>query len=106
MDNEETIRLVEATIDKIRPFLRRDGGDIELIGFRDGIVYVSMVGACQGCVMASDDISTGVAVIVMEEVPGVLGVRMDDIPPDLYDAYLKRKQEAAIKAVMEASEGN
>ena len=56
--------------------------------------------------MASDDISTGVEVIVMEEVPGVLGVRMDDIPPDLYDAYLKRKQEAAIKAVMEASEGN
>ena len=104
MDQEETIRLIEATIDKIRPFLRRDGGDIELIGFRDGIVYVSMVGACQGCIMAGEDISTGVEVILMEEVPGVLGVRMDNIPPDLYDEYLKKKQEAALKAVLEAKE--
>ena len=104
MENEETLRLIEATIDKIRPFLRRDGGDIELIGFRDGIVYVSMVGACQGCMMAGEDISSGVEIILMEEVPGVLGVRMDDVPPDLYNAYIKAKQEAALKAVMEVEQ--
>ena len=49
MEDEATIQLIQATIDKVRPFLQRDGGDIDYIGFRDGIVYVTMVGACQGC---------------------------------------------------------
>ena len=91
MNEEETVRLIEATLDKIRPFLQRDGGDVDFIGFRDGIVYVTMVGACQGCSFAQEDISAGVEIIVMEEVPGVLGVQTDDVPDDLMQAYLKRK---------------
>lgn len=91
MDEQETIKLIEATIDKVRPFLQRDGGDIDFVGFRDGIVYVLMVGACQGCVMAGADISAGVEIILMEEVPGVLRVTQDDIPEDLMAEYLDRK---------------
>ena len=91
MNEEETVRLIEATLDKIRPFLQRDGGDVDFIGFRDGIVYVTMVGACQGCSFAQEDISAGVEIIVMEEVPGILGVQTDDVPDDLMQAYLKRK---------------
>ena len=87
MEYEETLRLIEATLDKIRPFLQRDGGDIDFIGFRDGIVYVSMVGACQGCMYAQDDISAGVEIILMEEVPGVLAVQTNDIPEDILKAY-------------------
>ena len=60
-------------------------------GFRDGIVYVSMVGACEGCLYAQDDISAGVEIILMEEVPGVLAVRTDEVPADLMTAYLERK---------------
>lgn len=93
MNEEETIRLIEATLDKIRPFLQRDGGDVEFIGFRDGIVYVTMVGACQGCAYAQDDISAGVEIIVMEEVPGVLAVKTEDVPADLMTAYLEKKQK-------------
>ena len=91
MNEEETVRLIEATLDKIRPFLRRDGGDIDYIGFRDGIVYVTMVGACQGCTFAQDDISAGVEIILMEEVPGVLAVQTNDVPEDLMKAYIDRK---------------
>lgn len=91
MDEQETIRLIEATLDKVRPFLQRDGGDIEFIGFRNGIVYVTMVGACEGCMYASDDISAGVEIIIMEEVPGILAVQTNDIPEDLMTAYLERK---------------
>ena len=91
MDEQETIRLIEATLDKIRPFLQRDGGDVEFIGFRDGIVYVAMTGACEGCMYAADDISAGVEIIIMEEVPGVLAVQMNDVPEDLMAAYLDRK---------------
>ncbi len=93
MNEEETIRLIEATLDKIRPFLQRDGGDVEFIGFRDGIVYVTMVGACEGCAYAQDDISAGVEIIVMEEVPGVLAVKTEDVPADLMTAYLEKKQK-------------
>ena len=88
MNEEETIRLIEATLDKIRPFLQRDGGDVHFIGFRDGIVYVTMVGACQGCSFAQEDISAGVEIIIMEEVPGVLAVKTEDVPEDLLAAYL------------------
>lgn len=91
MSDEETIALIEATLDKIRPFLQRDGGDVELIGFRDGIVYVTMVGACEGCMFAQDDISSGVEIIIMQEVPGVLAVQTHDIPEDLMTAYLEKK---------------
>lgn len=91
MTEEETVRLIEATLDKIRPFLKRDGGDIEFIGFRDGVVYVTMVGACQGCSFAQDDISAGVEIILMEEVPGVIAVRTDDVPDDMMKEYMERK---------------
>lgn len=91
MSEEETIALIEATLDKIRPFLRRDGGDVDFIGFRDGIVYVTMVGACEGCTLAQDDISAGVEIIVMQEVPGVFAVKTTEVPEDLMAAYLERK---------------
>lgn len=91
VNEEETIRLIEATLDKIRPFLQRDGGDVDFIGFRDGIVYVTMVGACEGCAYAQEDISAGVEIIIMEEVPGVMAVKSVDVPPDLLASYLERK---------------
>ena len=91
MSEEETVKAIEATLEKIRPFLQRDGGDIDFIGFRDGIVYVTMVGACEGCSLAQDDISAGVEIILMEEVPGVMQVKNTDVPADLMDEYLKRK---------------
>lgn len=91
MNEEETKKAVIATLDKIRPFLRRDGGDIDLVGIRDGIVYVAMVGACEGCSLAGEDISSGVEIILMEEVPGIIGVKADDIPSDLLNDYLNRK---------------
>ena len=95
MNEEETVRLIETTLDKIRPFLQRDGGDVDYIGFRDGIVYVTMVGACQGCSFAQEDISAGVEIILMEEVPGVIAVKTDDIPEDIMADYLNRKVNQA-----------
>ncbi len=95
MNEEETIKLIEATLDKIRPFLQRDGGDVDFVGFRDGIVYVAMVGACEGCMFAQEDISAGVEIIIMEEVPGVMAVQTHDIPEDILAEYMKRKAEKA-----------
>ena len=49
MENEETIKLIKATLDKFRPFLQRDGGDVTFDSYEDGIVYVNVSGACDGC---------------------------------------------------------
>lgn len=97
MNEEEIIKNVETVLDKIRPFLQRDGGDIDFVGFRDGIVYVTMVGACEGCAYAQDDISSGVEIIIMEEVPGVMAVKTEDVPADMLEAYISKKAAAALK---------
>lgn len=65
---------IENVLDKIRPFLNRDGGDVTFLGFKEGTVYLKMVGACEGCLYAEADITAGVEIILMDEVPGVLRV--------------------------------
>ena len=72
MDQEAEIKKV---IHKLRPYLQRDGGDIEFVKFEDGIVYVQMHGACAGCMMLDATLKYGVVQILIEEVPGVLEVQ-------------------------------
>ncbi len=89
MYNEETIKLIKKTLEKIRPFLQRDGGDCEFDSFEDGIVYVKVSGACEGCALINEDIESGVEVILMEEVPGVIAVRLAS-DKEAIQAALKR----------------
>ena len=74
MSSKET--LINATLDKVRHFLQKDGGDITFVSFQDGIVSVKMHGACEGCAYANADIKQLVEVILQEEVPGVIEVRL------------------------------
>ena len=74
--NDDTVRLIIETLDKVRHFLQKDGGDCQFVSFQDGIVYVKMYGACDGCAYAGNDIKELVEVILQEEVPGVLEVRV------------------------------
>lgn len=74
---EETIELkIQEVLNKIRPFLQNDGGDIEFVEFKDGIVYVSVLGACVDCIGLDSTIRDGVEMILMEEVEGVIGVEV------------------------------
>ena len=73
---DSTEQLIIETLDKIRHFIQKDGGDIVFKEFKDGIVYVTMVGACDGCAYAEADIKELVQIILQEEVPGVLEVRL------------------------------
>lgn len=75
MENKDVEKLIIATLDKIRPFIQRDGGDCKFISFKDGIVYIEMIGACAGCSFIDDTISSGIEIIIMEEVPGVIAVK-------------------------------
>ena len=73
---EDTIQLIQKTLDKIRPFIQRDGGDVEFVDFIDGVVYINMKGACQDCMLIDSTLSDGIEIILQEEVPGVIGVKL------------------------------
>ncbi|HOJ71114.1 MAG TPA: NifU family protein [Syntrophorhabdaceae bacterium] len=62
---------VEAVINKIRPFLQRDGGDIELIDVVDGVVKVKLRGACGSCPMSMMTLKMGVEKQLKQEIPEV-----------------------------------
>jgi Fe-S cluster biogenesis protein NfuA len=74
MDNALIEKQVKEIIEKIRPYIQRDGGDIQYVRFEDGIVYVQMLGACVGCGAIDSTLKDGVEAILLEEVPGIIGV--------------------------------
>lgn len=74
MENiEEQIREV---LDKIRPFIQREGGDCEFVSYQDGIVKIRMKGACVDCPLQDSTVYGGIEMILMDEVPGVCGVEV------------------------------
>lgn len=62
---------VEEIIDLIRPGLQADGGDIELVDVRDGVVKVRLKGACGCCPMSLMTLKFGVEEVLRENIPGV-----------------------------------
>jgi len=63
--------LVEKALAKVRPLLQRDGGDVELIDVKEGIVKVRLTGACKGCPMSQMTLKHGIERLLVQEVPGV-----------------------------------
>ncbi|MBW2645132.1 MAG: NifU family protein [Deltaproteobacteria bacterium] len=66
--------LVQAALDKIRPALQADGGDVELVEIEGNVVKVRLQGACKGCPMSQQTLKNGIEKFLMKEVPGVEGV--------------------------------
>jgi len=62
---------VEAVLEKIRPLLQADGGDVELVDVNDGVVKVKLTGACMGCPMSTITLQQGIARILKEQIPEV-----------------------------------
>ena len=62
---------VQVVIDKIRPLLQRDGGDIQLIEVSDGVVKVKLQGACGSCPMSAMTLKMGVEKQLKQEIPEI-----------------------------------
>jgi len=58
-------------LDKLRPFLQRDGGDVELVDVEDGIVKLKLMGACGSCPSSTITLKAGIERALVEEVEGV-----------------------------------
>jgi len=68
---------VKKVLDKIRPMLQRDGGDVELIDVdeKDGVVKVRLQGACAGCPMSQMTLRNGIEKLLKQEIPEVKSVQ-------------------------------
>lgn len=65
---------IKEIIEKIRPYLNQDGGDVEFIKFENGICYVKLSGACAGCMFADMTLQNTVEEMIISEVPEVIKV--------------------------------
>jgi Fe-S cluster biogenesis protein NfuA len=62
---------VMEVLDKLRPFLQRDGGDCELVDVEDGVVKLRLVGACGSCPSSTITLKAGIERALMEEIEGI-----------------------------------
>lgn len=63
-----------ALVEKMRPYLNMDGGDIEFIKYEDGYVYIKLTGACANCGFQDDTINDGLLEMFKSEIPEIKGV--------------------------------
>ena len=76
--NNEPEKKIKEVIEKIRPYLQNDGGDVEFKKYEQGVVYVSLVGACSNCPMATQTLQDGIEEALTSEIPEVIKVVSED----------------------------
>lgn len=74
MTDEMMTEPVQDVLNKLRPFLLRDGGDCELVDIEDGIVKLRLLGACGTCPSSTITLKAGIERALLEEVPGIVEV--------------------------------
>jgi Fe-S cluster biogenesis protein NfuA len=65
---------IEIALDRIRPMIQRDGGDVWLVRVEDDVAYVQMIGACGGCAASHATLKGGIEAVVREDVPEIVAV--------------------------------
>ena len=75
-DDAETVEIIKDLIEtRVRPAVANDGGDITFRGFKDGVVYLAMKGACSGCPSSTATLQHGIQNLLKHFVPEVTEVR-------------------------------
>ena len=78
MENKEVVKKINEVLDKIRPYLENDGGNVTFKKYENGVVYVSLVGACSNCPMASLTLREGIENALINEISEVIKVVNED----------------------------
>jgi Fe-S cluster biogenesis protein NfuA len=75
-EDGDTVNTIKELLDtRVRPAVAQDGGDITFQGYRDGIVYLTMRGACAGCPSSTATLQHGIENLLKHFIPEVQGVR-------------------------------
>ncbi len=80
LDTDKLV-LIKSALDKVRPVIQRDGGDVEFVSVQDNILYVRLVGACVGCPASMYTLKLGIEQAVKEVMPDIKEVI--DVDADL-----------------------
>lgn len=67
---------INNVLDKLRPFLINDGGNIEFVKYEDGICYISFMGACRDCAINSITLNEGIKEALVNEIPEIIDVKL------------------------------
>ena len=65
---------IQKALDAIRPSLQADGGDVEFVDYKDGVVEVRLQGACAGCPMSQMTLKAGIERFLKKEIPEIKSV--------------------------------
>lgn len=68
---DNTEKKIKSLIEKMRPFLINDGGDLEFIKYENNIVYVKLLGACKDCSLIDYTLKDGIEEMITSEIPEV-----------------------------------
>ena len=72
MSKEELLKRVEVSLEKVRPYLQADGGDIEVVELTDdNVLKVRLTGACHGCPFSMQTLKAGVEQAVKSDIPEI-----------------------------------
>jgi Fe-S cluster biogenesis protein NfuA len=73
----ELMERVEEVLEGLRPMLRMDGGDVELLTIEDGVVKLRLIGACTGCPMSTLTLKSGIERTLKQVIPEIERVEAD-----------------------------
>ena len=69
---------VKEVLEKLRPYLQNDGGDIIFNRYENGVVYVTLTGACKECPLIDNTLESGIEEAIINEIPEVIKVVNED----------------------------
>lgn len=78
MENKDIEKKINEVLNKIRPYLENDGGSVRFNRYENGIVYVTLVGACSNCPHATATLEDGIETALVNEIPEVIKVVNED----------------------------
>ena len=79
MDNKEIEKKICEVLDKIRPYLENDGGSVKFNRYENGVAYVTLVGACSNCPLASVTLEDGIESALINEIPEIVDMGIESL---------------------------
>lgn len=67
---------IENVLNRLRPYLINDGGDIEYIDFKDGVCYLKFLGHCANCSLMMVTLNDGIKEALINEIPEIIDVEL------------------------------
>lgn len=74
----ETEKKIIEVLNRIRPYLKNDGGDVIFKRYENGVVYIKLTGACSNCPLIDNTLNDGIEEAIINEIPEVIKVINED----------------------------